>query len=81
MANNNTNSSVQHLIPIFKGEKYHLWNLKMKAMFKSRELWDLVENGYDEPNSAPTQPSQQSTIMGESQEKHKGFVPHPISTR
>jgi len=59
MANNNTNSSGQPLIPISKGEKYHLWGLKMKTMFKSQELWGLVENGYDELNLAPAQASQQ----------------------
>ncbi|XP_016475355.1 uncharacterized protein LOC107797034 [Nicotiana tabacum] len=31
----------------------------MKTMFKSQELWDLVENEYVEPNPAPAQPDQQ----------------------
>ena len=31
----------------------------MKTMFKSQELWDLVENGYIESNLAPAQPDQQ----------------------
>uniref|UniRef100_A0A803MAM1 UBN2 domain-containing protein n=1 Tax=Chenopodium quinoa TaxID=63459 RepID=A0A803MAM1_CHEQI len=31
----------------------------MKTMFKSQELWDLVENGYDEPNPAPAIPDAQ----------------------
>ncbi|KAH0693897.1 hypothetical protein KY285_020994 [Solanum tuberosum] len=31
----------------------------MKTMFKSQELWDLVETGYVEPNPAPTQPDNQ----------------------
>lgn len=31
----------------------------MKTMFKSQELWELVENGYTEPIPAPTQPDQQ----------------------
>uniref|UniRef100_A0A803MD58 Retrovirus-related Pol polyprotein from transposon TNT 1-94-like beta-barrel domain-containing protein n=1 Tax=Chenopodium quinoa TaxID=63459 RepID=A0A803MD58_CHEQI len=59
MAGNGTNPSSKPLIPIFKGEKYHLWSLKMKTMFKSQELWDLVENGYDEPNLAPAIPDAQ----------------------
>jgi len=58
MATNN-NPSSQPLIPMFKGEKYHLLSLKMKTLFKSHELWDLVETGYEEPNPAPAQPSQQ----------------------
>lgn len=31
----------------------------MKTVFKSEELWELVENGYDEPNPAPAVPDQQ----------------------
>ena len=31
----------------------------MKTIFKSQELRDLVEIGYDEPNPAPAQPNQQ----------------------
>lgn len=30
----------------------------MKTMFKSQELWDLVENGYTEPDPAPAVPDQ-----------------------
>jgi len=44
---------------MFKGENYHLWSFKMKFMFKSQELWDLVENGYTKSNPAATQPDQQ----------------------
>ncbi|GMI75665.1 hypothetical protein like AT1G48720 [Hibiscus trionum] len=58
MTNSGTNPAAQSLIPIFKGEKYHLWSLKMKTMSKSQELWDLVENGYEEPDPAPTEPDQ-----------------------
>ncbi|KAH0680943.1 hypothetical protein KY284_022028 [Solanum tuberosum] len=45
MASNGSNSSSQPLIPIFKGERYDLWSLKMKTMFRFQELWDLVETG------------------------------------
>jgi len=31
----------------------------MKTMFRSQELWELVENGYTDPNLAPAQPNQQ----------------------
>ena len=43
-------SSSQPLIPIFKGENYHFWILKMKMMFKSQEPWDLVEEGFEDAN-------------------------------
>jgi len=44
----NSNSNSQHL-PIFKGMNYHFWSLKMKTLFKSQELWDLVESGFADP--------------------------------
>ena len=31
----------------------------MKTLFRSQELWDLVESGYTEPDQAPAQPNQQ----------------------
>jgi len=30
----------------------------MKTIFKSQELWELVENGYTEPDPKPAQPHQ-----------------------
>jgi len=30
----------------------------MKTMFKSQELWDLVEDWYTKPDPAPVQPNQ-----------------------
>lgn len=58
MANNGNGNgtNLQALIPIFKGEKYHLWSLKMKTMFRSQELWDLVEIGFEDGN--PPDPDQ-----------------------
>lgn len=46
----------QALVPVFKGEKYHLWSLKMKTMFRSQEVWDMVENGFEDTN--PAEPDQ-----------------------
>jgi gag-polypeptide of LTR copia-type len=37
-------------IPLFKGENYELWNIKMVTLFKSQILWDLVNNGVPDPN-------------------------------
>ena len=44
--NNNSVSVAQPQIPIFKGEGYVFWSIKMKTLFKSQDLWELVENGY-----------------------------------
>ncbi|XP_020412742.1 uncharacterized protein LOC109947236 [Prunus persica] len=35
--------------PIFNGSNYDFWIIKMCTIFKSHKLWDIVENGYDQP--------------------------------
>jgi gag-polypeptide of LTR copia-type len=37
-------------ISLFKGENYELWSIKMVTLFKSQDLWDLVNNGVPDPN-------------------------------
>ena len=48
MANNGISTSSQPLIPVFEGDKYEFWSIKMKTLFKSQELWEISEDGYDE---------------------------------
>ncbi|XP_039134278.1 uncharacterized protein LOC120271668 [Dioscorea cayenensis subsp. rotundata] len=38
----------QSSVPVFTGQEYKRWNLQMKTIFRSQELWDLVENGVTE---------------------------------
>ncbi|XP_047270516.1 uncharacterized protein LOC124899617 [Capsicum annuum] len=52
MATNSASSISEQLIPIFNGDRYEFWSIKMKTLFKSSELWDLVENGYAEEDEA-----------------------------
>ncbi|XP_039118034.1 uncharacterized protein LOC120253896 [Dioscorea cayenensis subsp. rotundata] len=35
-------------VPYFKGDNYNLWALMMKTMFRSKDLWKLVEKGFSE---------------------------------
>lgn len=42
-SSNNVNVTSPH-IPIFKGDSYEYWSIKMK-MFESQDPWELVENG------------------------------------
>ncbi|XP_028113504.1 ankyrin repeat-containing protein ITN1-like [Camellia sinensis] len=37
-------------IPIFDGINYKFWSVKMRTLLLSMDLWDTVENGYDETN-------------------------------
>jgi len=33
--------------PVFNGENYDFWSIRMKTIFKSHGLLDFVENGFD----------------------------------
>ncbi|KAM1352391.1 hypothetical protein ACFX2H_031994 [Malus domestica] len=35
--------------PIFNGENFDFWQIKMKTIFRSHDLWDMVETGYNPP--------------------------------
>lgn len=39
---------MQSMIPVFKGENFDFWRIKMRTLFKSQELWEVVEDGYSE---------------------------------
>ncbi|KAF2305213.1 hypothetical protein GH714_003095 [Hevea brasiliensis] len=33
--------------PVFKGENYNFWSIKIKAFFMAYDLWETVEKGYE----------------------------------
>ena len=41
------------MIPLFKGENYQFWSIKMKTLLKSQGLWELVDAGTPDPDLAP----------------------------
>ncbi|KAL3755900.1 hypothetical protein ACJRO7_002879 [Eucalyptus globulus] len=41
-------SSVQLQLPKLNGKNYNNWSVQMKVLFRSQDLWNLVENGYTE---------------------------------
>ncbi|XP_039137127.1 uncharacterized protein LOC120274664 [Dioscorea cayenensis subsp. rotundata] len=43
-----SSSSSQPNVLLFKGENYNLWSLKMKTVFRSKDLWSIVEKGIAE---------------------------------
>lgn len=43
-ANNNTLP-----IPEFNGDDYEYWSIKMKTLLIGKGLWDIIEEGYNEP--------------------------------
>ncbi|XP_039134292.1 uncharacterized protein LOC120271680 [Dioscorea cayenensis subsp. rotundata] len=38
----------QAYVPVFSGAEYGRWSLRMKTVFRSQEVWDLVEKGWVE---------------------------------
>ena len=36
--------------PIFKGDNYNLWAIRMKTYMEALDLWDAVEEDYPIPN-------------------------------
>lgn len=35
-------------VPFFNGENYNLWSLIMKTIFRSKDLWNLIEKRFSE---------------------------------
>ena len=42
-------SSSELKAPVFDGENYDFWRIRMTTIFKSYDLWDMVQNGYELP--------------------------------
>ncbi|KAH0779714.1 hypothetical protein KY290_006141 [Solanum tuberosum] len=49
-SSSNSSTVVQPLIPVFTGESYEFWSIRMKTILKSQNLWDLVESGFEDPD-------------------------------
>ncbi|XP_076933304.1 uncharacterized protein LOC143599174 [Bidens hawaiensis] len=47
-------------IPIFKGDGYEYWCIRMKTILRSRDLWDLIETGV---NLADTDQNRLKTVV------------------
>lgn len=43
-----SSSASQTNVPFFNGEHFNLWTLMMKTMFRSRDLWNLIEIKFSE---------------------------------
>ena len=50
-------------MPIFYGENYEYWSVQMKTLFISQDLWDIVEDGYEEQEtSKPEKETQEKQV-------------------
>ncbi|KAF8393836.1 hypothetical protein HHK36_020034 [Tetracentron sinense] len=67
---NNTNTSVQQPpFPVFHGENYDFWCVKMKTLFLSYDLWEFVEDGFEEPEDAETLSNARKQQLKETKKK------------
>ncbi|KAI3708032.1 hypothetical protein L2E82_37034 [Cichorium intybus] len=44
-----TNSTPHPQLPKLNGRNYYHWSIQMKVLFESQDLWDVVKEGYEEP--------------------------------
>ncbi|CAL5395344.1 unnamed protein product [Camellia sinensis] len=56
-------------IPMFNGDNYNFWCVKMKTLFLFMDLWHIVENGYSEPKVKPTMTESQKIQLKKNQQK------------
>ncbi|GMP66280.1 hypothetical protein CsSME_00026696 [Camellia sinensis var. sinensis] len=55
--------------PIFNGENFDFWYVKMRTIFVYTELWDLVENGFEEPEDEEALTNPQKNQLKEQRKK------------
>lgn len=56
-----TYSNVQ--VPLFEGENYDFWAVKMETLFKSLDVLEFVKEGYEEPATAAKQTTAESAEL------------------
>ncbi|PIA46477.1 hypothetical protein AQUCO_01500193v1 [Aquilegia coerulea] len=52
-------------------DNYENWNIQMKALLGSQDVWDTVERGYDEPESEASLQPNELTLLKDSRKKDK----------
>ena len=62
-----------HKFRSLNGDNYGSWQIQIKALFGSQELWEVVNNGYVEPTTEQeaTYSMEQKTTLKEQRKKDK----------
>nr|CAH66391.1 OSIGBa0134J07.9 [Oryza sativa] len=55
----------QSMVPVFAGENYDIWSIKMRTLLLSQGLWDIVDNGYQEYSAGETLTAEQKKSLAE----------------
>jgi len=56
-------------LPVFTGENFDLWKLKLKTYFISQKLWDIVQSGYTKPDNIETLSKEKRKKLKHSEQK------------
>ncbi|XP_060960632.1 uncharacterized protein LOC133031207 [Cannabis sativa] len=56
-------------LPIFHGENYDFWSIKMRTYFRSQNLWKIVEEGITIPEDITTLSEDQKKALEDNQQK------------
>ncbi|KAK4402467.1 putative late blight resistance proteinR1B-14 [Sesamum angolense] len=66
--------------PIFSGQNYDYWAIKMKTYFQSQKLWELVEEGVTLPEDSSTSSSDEKGKLENKKAKDSEALLHPNSS-
>ena len=70
----NTTQSSTISVPIFNGENYDFWRVKMETYFSSQDLWDIVEEGFTIPaDTSALNASQEKELKKNKQKNSKAL--------
>ncbi|KAJ8620193.1 hypothetical protein MRB53_028722 [Persea americana] len=64
-----SNASIQPSMPIFEGENFDHWSIKMRTLFMSQGLWEMVESGYQNPADVTSLSTAQQEQLKENRKK------------
>lgn len=56
-------------LPIFCGDNYDFWSIKMRTYFRSQNLWKVVKEGFNIPENASTLTATQKKELEDDQQK------------
>ncbi|KAJ0556958.1 putative RNA-directed DNA polymerase [Helianthus annuus] len=54
MAGASSDSTQQPVTPVFKGEGYEFWSIRMKTLLRSKDLWEFVSQGFSAEDNDQT---------------------------
>ncbi|CAA0840626.1 Unknown protein [Striga hermonthica] len=58
-------------VPILNKSNFDNWSIKMKALLGAHDVWEIVENGYEEPPDEATLSQQQKERLRDSRKRDK----------